>query len=172
MTAQTLCDSFGLVCTGSNATAVSLIAAARLISVEIWGQTTTSSTASTVSVEFNNGSNFNPTYGPGTEVSDSSTSSAYTPYVMAKPPKNSNAAFWQGRTNLSGSLNATTVCYVNNSIAGGIVDVVAEVILHDNGKATPVTATVITTGTAGCLAYAPLDGIGGGVLPVGVGYFT
>lgn len=172
VTAGSLCNAYGMVCTATNSTAVGVVMAARLISVEIWGANTAGSQTSTVSVEFNNGTALNPTYGPGTEVSDSSTSTAYTPYVKAKPPKRSNAAMWQGRTTLGGGVSTVTIFTINNTIAGGVVDVVCEVVLSDFGKASAIPASAISSGLAGAFAYAPLDGVGGGVLPVGADYFT
>jgi hypothetical protein len=59
------------------------------------------------------------------------------------------------------------------SVAGGVVDVVCEVMLYDSGTAITVPASGISGGSAGTFAYAPLDTIvGGTVIPLGVGYFT
>jgi hypothetical protein len=79
---------------------------------------------------------------------------------------------WQGRTTLSGAANTVTLFSINNTIAGGVVDVVCEVCLADFGKTNVITSTAITSGSVGAFAYAPLDGIGGGVTPVGVAFFT
>jgi hypothetical protein len=69
-------------------------------------------------------------------------------------------------------VNSVPIFTINNTIAGGVVDVLCEVCLADYGKTTAVTASAISSGTAGAFAYAPLDGVGGGVTPVGVAYFT
>ncbi len=55
---------------------------------------------------------------------------------------------------------------------GSVVDVVCDVVLADQGKATSLVTTSITSGAAGVFAYYFLDGVGASLTPVGVDTFT
>jgi hypothetical protein len=168
----TLCDSIGAVCTATNASIIGVAAAARIISVELWGAAASSTlSSSTVSISWNPGTNTAAQFGSNLEVSDTSTSSAIVPYIKSRPPKESAAAFWNARLLPNGTLN-TGFLFQLSAPTGSFVDVVTEVCFLDAGKATALVATPITSGTAGSFAYVSLDGVAGTYNPVSVGFFT
>lgn len=175
ITAQNLCDAFGMFCTATNASARAIAQAIKIKHIEVWGAVLTAGV--TVGVEWNS-TTAAPSFAPGLEVSDTSTSTAYVPHVKTRPPVNSQAAFWQSRLDNTGALNTTTVLTINNdntsaNAIGTIVDVVADVVLYDIGGSTPIPATSIATGILGSFAYRHLDGTGARNLqPVAVSFFN
>jgi len=162
-----LCDAFGQFCT-ANSVARGIVAAARIISVEMWGQASATSTPSTVGVTWGSGTSALVNYGASMEASDTSTSTAYTPHVRVRPPKNSNAAFWQVRTVAGGALNTANVLTFESSIAGSIIDIVCEVVLYDLAITSAVPSSPSGATVVGSFAYPPLDGGGGVLIPIGV----
>jgi hypothetical protein len=169
---QSICDANGLVCTATNSTAVGIASAVRIISVEIWGPPASTAGVSTVSIDWApTGSAQFINFSAPTEISDTSTSAAYVPYVRARPPKGSAASFWQARTKSTGAVN-TDLIFTINVPTGAVVDVLFEVVLADFGRSSAIPVTNITTGTNGAFAYACLDGVAGALQPTGVNFFV
>jgi hypothetical protein len=135
----------------------------------MWGTTPAAGGTTTVGVSFINSSTTQALYGAGTEASDTSTSSAYTPYVKAKPPRNSAAAFWAPRMSADtpGSFNLYPLVEIEGP-SGSVLDIVMEVVFFDSSRTNTIAVTAISQGTAGAFAYPPLDGAGGILVPVGV----
>jgi hypothetical protein len=146
VTGKTLAASFGAMCTVTNTTCACLYDAVRVKRIKIWGPSSTA--ANTVSVVWSSPA---PTSNAANvEVSDTSTSSAFPPYVSTAPPRESLASFW---TN-SGSSSVLATLAVPN--AGAIIDVEAELIISDSA-ATQITSSVVT-GVQGEVYYLALDG--------------
>jgi hypothetical protein len=146
LTAKNIAASFGSMCTVTNSTCTTLYDAVRVKRIKIWG--TAAAASSTVSVEWSAAS-------PGVnyanvEVSDTSTSTAYPPFVSTAPPRESLASFW---TNAFSSVVLATLTLPN---AGTIIDVEAELIISDS--ATAAETTTVVTGVLGEVYYLPLDG--------------
>jgi len=94
------------------------------------------------------------------EVSDSSTSSAYVPYVEARPPRGSSASFWQA----VGSNWSSEVFFDLALTDGSFIDLEIEYVQAD-GAASPTSSLAISGGSAGAVRYPSLDGYGGGNIP-------
>lgn len=150
-------NAIGVMCT-STTSASTLITAFRLKRVQIWGVAAQSGITNTVALTWFGDQTLN--FESNREVSDSSTSTAYVPYIDATPPKRSSAADWQA---VGGSLSSAVLFSINLP-SGSIIDCTFEVVLAD-GAASPTAATAISGGTAGTIKYGPLDGYGGGQLP-------
>ncbi len=98
VTAQSLCDCQGMVCKTTNTTAVGIVAAVKVRSVEIWGAMNAAASApalaSSSTIELVWGVDFTAQqspYTPGLAVSDTSTSLSMPPHLKATPPRASNA---------------------------------------------------------------------------------
>lgn len=143
-------------------TSSSINTAYRIRSIEVWGAVV-AGTASEVSVTWFGDQSLN--FESNREVSDSSTSTAYTPYVRATPPPRSSAAMWRG---VDGATWGTDVMFSVQGSLGSIIDIEVDMIQCD-GDASPAASHTIAGGTAGKTVYFPLDGYGAGDLPpVGV----
>lgn len=175
VTAAVLLESMGAICTATNSTAVPVWGFIRIVRVEIWGTTPAAGATSTVAITWGYQNSMNaPAFGTNREVQDVSTSSAYCPHVVARPPADCNAHFWQARLDGTGArrTGGANVLFSILPTSGAVVDVVCELVAYDAGKSIATTAFTIGTGTAGAYAYAPLDGIGGYFVPSGVDTFT
>jgi hypothetical protein len=117
----------------------------------MWGTTAAAGSSSTVSVNWAN-SNF----GADIEVSDTSSSTAYPPYVTTSPPKGTEASWWHL------SSNTTALAYLNYP-SGAIVDVDVELTLCDGDS--PSTYA-IASGLAGVVYYLSLDLVSHTLTPV------
>jgi len=152
LTTKSLCRAFGYCCTTST-TASSVIAAARIISLELWSPPASQGAASTCTVQWVGA--VSTTVNPGlsaVEASDTSVSPAYPAHIRTRPPVRSLAADWfiEGVSGTVGNL-----CTVN-APSGTILDIEAEIIFGDGGASSPASF-VVAAGTAGLLFYAPAD---------------
>jgi hypothetical protein len=175
ITAATLCEAFGMVCIAQNATAVPVWGFFRIKKVEMWGTTPGPGSTTSIAITWGYQNSLSaPLFGTNREVQDTSTSSAYTPHFSAVPPQGSNASLWQARLDSSGVRRTgnPNVMFSLLPTLGGIVDVTLELVAYDAGKSIAIPVTVINTGVAGAYAYAPIDGIAGYFVPVGVDQFT
>jgi len=114
----------------------------RLKRVEIWAPTATSNVASTASVEWP-GAGFNPSR----EFSDTSINVSEPAHVVAKPPIDALAQFWQA---------AGQAMFILTCPAGSVVDVTLQFIQLD-GTAS-ASSIAVTGATQGAIYYGYLDG--------------
>lgn len=154
VTPKAVANGCGVMCTSSTS-ASTLITAFKIRRVQIWGMSGSSN--QTVALTWFGDQTLN--FESNKEFSDSSTSSAYVPYLNLVPPNHSSARDWQA---VGGSFS-TGVIFALNCGNGSIIDLTLDVIVGD-GNASPTAATAITGGTAGVIKYGPLDGYGGGSL--------
>jgi hypothetical protein len=103
----------------------------------------------------------------GMEISDSSGSNAYPAHITMRPPLGSVSSFWQ--TAITGT--ASVVNFTLQLPAYAIVDVHMTHFLSDTTSAS--INYVTSAGPAlGILWYAPLDGTGDVLQPVGLQTYT
>lgn len=158
ITARTAAFTLGGMCTGAS-TAYSLATAFRIKRVQIWGVAAQSGTTSIVSVTWFGDQSLN--FMSNREVSDSSTSTAYVPYITCRPPPRSSAAEFHASN--AGSFTSDTLFSITCN-QGGIIDIDYEYVIAD-GNASPTASLSISGGVAGAIRYGPLDGYGGGFIP-------
>jgi hypothetical protein len=116
----------------------------RLKSVEVWAPTATSTTGAICSIEW-------PTNqtGPTSEVSDISINVSEPAHIIAIPPKDSIASFWQQ--------DGTTSMFILTCPGGSVVDISIDYVQDDDGVASSFPITVVGA-TAGTIYYGFLDG--------------
>ncbi len=172
ITAAQVAESMGITCTTTNASGSCLVQSFRIKSIEIWGTDTTVATnnVNTVSIVWATLTTSPNEFASNREVSDTSTSSAYCPYIKAIPPKRSNVAMWNNQS-LGGARNSSGIFTITAPV-GSIVDLVAEVVLWDLGPTTAKVTTALNTATLTAFAYLPLDGLGGNIRPVSANFFS
>ena len=170
-----ICESLGLTCTATNATAQATFGWFKIKRIKIWGVAPTPPGTTSVGLiwGYTNSAN-QANFTLNKEVRDISGSSAYVPYIEAVPPAGSLASFWQTQCDSAGARRTTDndIIFSLNCAPGSIVEVDFEAVMFDAGRNTIRTATVISSGTASAYAYAPLDGVAGGYAPEGVDYFV
>lgn len=176
ISAASLIQSYGLTCTTTNSLAVPAFLSARLKSVQVWGMpAATPGTASPATIVWNyQNSAGAANYSVNREVTDISTSTAYTPYVHARPPKGSQASFWNNYVDAAGArrTNLADTLFSVSAAAGSIVDVVCDLVMPDAGHLQARTAVIIAAGVSQAFACLPLDGYGGILHAQGVDSFT
>jgi hypothetical protein len=137
----------GTICTVTNSTVAAIFSSFRIRSIEVWGGFVGSSTAnSPVTVACNwNGA---PVFVANAEVSDTSVSAAYPAHIVARPPKNTNASFWQ-----TASTNSLFDLVVPTN---AMIDLEVDLIMSDNQDA--LVQTGLATATLGTEYFLALDG--------------
>jgi len=150
--------TLGAMCT-SGTVAYTLCTAFRVRRIQVWGIAAQAGNTSVVSITWFGDQTLN--WESNRETLDSSTSTAYVPYVDVRPPKTSSAAMWQAAQS---SAFSTAVLFQVSLSAGGVIDVEYEYVLAD-GNASPTATQAISGGVAGTVKYGPLDGYGGGFIP-------
>jgi hypothetical protein len=121
-----------------------LIAGIKLNRIEMYGNT--SSTPSTVTVEWLSN------YGPSSEISDTSTSTASPAHLVSSPPPQSLASFWS----MIG-INESESLFNVTAGTGTILDIWCDIVLLD-GQGNTVATTSSASGTYFYVSY--LDGPG------------
>jgi len=136
----------GTICTVTNSSVTAIFSSFRIRSVEVWGGFTGSAPSgpSTVAVNWNGA----PIFVANAEVSDTSVSPAYPAHIVARPPKNTNASFWQ--TASSNSLFDLIVP------SNAMVDLEVDLIMSDNQDS--LVQTGLATATLGTEYFLALDG--------------
>jgi hypothetical protein len=136
----------GGICTVSNSTIVGFFASFRIRRIEAWAFASTTPTLlpATISINWNG----TPDFVSNQEISDTSFSSDYPAYVSCRPPRNTNAAFWQ----TTSSENMFNITIPDNSI----VDLELDLVVSDQQDV--ATFTGLTTATLGAQYYLALDG--------------
>lgn len=158
ITARTVAFTLGGICVGAS-TAYSLATAFRVKRIQMWGVAAQSGTTSVISVTWFGDQSLN--FMSNREVMDNSTSTAYVPYISAKPPARSSAADWHACN--AGSFTSDVLFSITCN-QGGVIDIEYDYVLAD-GNASPTASLSISGGSAGALRYGPLDGYGGGFIP-------
>ncbi len=133
----------GAVCTVVNTTAAMMTQCFRIKKIEVWAAPAAQGSSATVSLDWIGLAN-----SPNLEVSDTTLSVARNAHIIAVPPINSLAHFWNRGSNTA---MFTLVCPINS-----IIDVTLEYILDDVGTLTTVG---VVTGVLNTLYYLPLDGV-------------
>jgi len=172
----TIAESLGMTCTATNSIAVSTFGWFRIRRVQIWGVPPASggSISSAAIIWGYQNASTQSDFSLNKDVRDTSSSTAYVPYINATPPAGSLASFWQNEIDSTGA-RRTGVANVLFSIAcsqGSIIEIDFDAVMWDAGKSVIRPSTAITSGTASAYAYAALDGVGGVLTPDGVDFFT
>lgn len=152
ITSALIMGAAGSICTVANTTVNSMFTCFKIKDVKIWSPVSQQGANTTCSVEW-----IGTAQAPSIEISDSSSSVSQPATVSCKPPRNSNAAFWQNPNIGSNNLFNIT------APAGSIVDLGLDLIMCDE-----VAASYPTTVAAGVLGhpyYLALDGTVGNHLP-------
>lgn len=136
--------ALGGICTVANTTVAVSVKSFKLNKIEIWAPTSTSTTPTTVSVEWLGQNN-----SPNLEHSDTSINVSRPAHLITRPPRNSLASFWQ---NSAGG----TALFVLNCPSGSIIDISVNMIEAD--ESTALLTSTIVTGTLGVQYWLPLDG--------------
>jgi hypothetical protein len=130
-----------------------IASAVRVKSIEMWTWMNNQGAVADQTVALTWTSN----YGPTSEISDSTFSSAVPAHIRTSPPRDSLASFWSS----SGS-NESEVILLISAPNYSIMDVVLDFVLLDGST---FTATTANNGSAGRVYYSPFDG------PNGNGYW-
>jgi len=120
----------------------------RLLSVEAWAPPASQGSSSTVSVFWSTG---NASFGSQREVSDSSNSVSQPAHIVAGPPAQSAAAFWQEPN----AYNANAL-FELDCPSGTIVDVVLKLVAADG---TTAFEQSVSTAVANKVYYMALDAV-------------
>jgi len=156
VTAATLLVACGSICTIANSTVVSVASAFKLHKITVWPGSTSAGAGQVAEVLF-------PDLGGITKDESRSTAIptgvTVSDVVTERPPKNTQASWWNNST-VGSSVIATITCP-----AGSIVDVSITFTLRNN------IAGVVQAGyaaaTLGAYYYGRLDGVGGKFTPMG-----
>jgi len=157
VTTGTLLVSFGAICSIVNSTVVSVASTVKLHKITIWPATTSAGAGQQAEILWSD---------LGGITKDESKSRALpvgitaTDVVIERPPKETQAAFWQSSSGASSNLFAITCP------AGSIIDVSATWTLRNNISG--VTQAGYASATLAAFYYGRLDGVGGKFLPLGV----
>lgn len=144
-----LANACGVVGVVVNSTVGSLYDSIKLKSVEMWGPPPNQGAAATVTCLYNQ-INAGVANMSSLEYCDTSNSTAVPAHVKCRPPKESNAAFWQPAS------GTTPTLMTLSAPAGTMIDLEMEMILSDTGAST--SATTVGTCILGAIYYLPLDG--------------
>jgi len=144
----------GAVGTVTNTTVNAICDSVRLNWVKVWTPPASQGASATCSLEWTPSS-----FAPTTEVSDTTMSVATPAHIVARPPRGSQAAFWN-----SAGASANTLFTITPP-AGSVIDVNATYVLADKTSAT--LAFSVATAALGKLYYLALDQtVGSNLVPV------
>lgn len=142
ITAASLLAAAGNICTTANSVVTSFYTSVKLNRVEMWAPPPSQGSSVTASVLFSGAIN-----SPNIEISDTSVSVSQPCHVIAVPPPNSIASFWQ--------IGASGTVFQLNAPVGCIIDVWLDLICGDADQ-NPVN-TAVATGTLTNHYYLSLD---------------
>lgn len=137
-----LMTASGTICTVANTTCTSMFGTVKVNRIEIWTPPASQGASATCSCEF-----FGTSNTPSREFSDTSISVATPAHLVAVPPPQSLASFWQGASG--------TALFKLTAPVGSIIDVWLSLIMNDD-EVTIVTRAV-STATLGSIYYLGLD---------------
>jgi hypothetical protein len=152
-------SALGVVATNSS-TAYAIASFYRIRSIEMWGDTADSTgTSNSVEVIWYPVS----AIGKPNIFTDTSNSSAVSPHLFCKPPKNTLSGDW-----LHGQANYGTVIFSLTFPAATVVDIHLEFIMEtryggNTSNASFVAGNSLTTGNT---YWSCLDGAGGKLIPI------
>jgi len=160
VSANNLAGALGSTCYVANTSARAAFATARIISITVWPSQDSSAVGNVADVRWvNSVSSFvdkDVDY-----IVNLPLGISVTRALTFKPPKQTFAGLWT----VLGSL-ATTNMFTLELSEGSIVDICTEATLGNN--MTGATVTLTTTQPIGAFGYTPLNGSGGGLVPLGV----
>lgn len=140
------------LCVGRTATTVAQMASAfRLKYIEIWAGPSALASLAPVTVGIEWTGEAAGQWGPSTKVNDTSIGSTRVAHVRASPPKGSQLSQFQGPS--------TAPLFTVDCSAGAIIDIVMELILHDDGVASLCSSAAIGA-TPGAIYQRGLDALG------------
>jgi hypothetical protein len=132
----------GGICTIANSTITAIFASFKVRSIEVWGYA--GAAPATISVNWNG----SPVFVSNAEVSDTSVSPAYPAHIIARPPKDTNAAFHQ--------TSSTNTLFVLTVVNDSIIDLELDLVMSDNQDVDTVTG--VSTASLGTQYFLALDG--------------
>jgi len=137
---------FAAGCVGSttNSAVTTFFGSVRIRRVEVWAPPASQGAFSTCSLEFNGQAAANTM-----EISDTSVNPSEPAHIVAVPPKNSLASFWQ--TPDAGTNNL----FVLMAPTGSIIDVVLDLVLWDDEDSNQTRS--VATAAVGKVYYLALD---------------
>jgi hypothetical protein len=135
----------GGIGTSTNSTITAIFGSFKILAVEAWAMAGSSS-AATVGINWNG----SPVFVSNGETSDTSVSPAYPAHFLARPPKESNASFWQ-----TGSSGTLFILYIPNDT---VIDVLMDLVMTD--QLDVVTVTAVSSVVVGNQYFLALDGAG------------
>jgi len=143
LTGNSILAAAGSVCYQANTNVASINQSFKIVELELFGAPAAQGSTSTVSIEWLGTAN-----APSVEVSDTTNSVATPAHVKSRPPRDSQAVFWQ--TPSSASNNLVTLV----APAGTIIDIVLELVQNDDQLQ---VNTGVAAGALGSLYYLSLD---------------
>jgi len=147
--AQNLILAAGTVCTVVNSVATSFFGSVKVQYVNVWSPPSAQGNFATCSIEYNGAAAASTV-----EFSDTSVSPTQPAMLKTRPPKSSNASFWQ-TPNVGNNAMFTLICPANS-----IIDVGLDLLLYDDEASAPVTRA-IAAGVVGLTYYLALDSLTG-----------
>jgi hypothetical protein len=138
----------GGICTVANSTITAIFSSFKINFIEMWAMAGAS--PATITINWNG----TPVFVSNMEASDTSVSAAYPAHLLARPPRTSNAGFWQ--TASTGSLFVLTI--PNDTV----IDMSVDIIMSDQQDVDTVTG--VSTATLGAQYFLALDGAASNVL--------
>jgi hypothetical protein len=164
VTTASLFAAMGLCCQVVNNTSTAIWAAFRIKRVRLWAIPSSTSGNSTAILTWGESAT---APGAAVELSDTSISQTLPAFVEGAPPAGSTCSFWQSALEAgTSSTQMFTVAAtgIQATSAGGnvIVDVDVEMVLNDGNADLNVA---VTAAALGSVRFAPLDGVGGVLIP-------
>jgi len=133
---------------GTSATTVAAIASSfQVQSIQVWAPPASQGSVATILLEWSGSAN-----SPNVAISDTSSSVTTPARVNSRPPKNSQAAFWQ---NLS---SASEILFLLNAPTGSIIDFTVKFILNNDETLGTAYIVTVTTAVLNVGYYLALDG--------------
>jgi hypothetical protein len=145
ITSTNIIGALGCMTSVANNTVTPICESFRIKSLSAWAPPPSQGASATVSVEWL-GTSQSPAY----EVSDTSNSVTSPAFIHSKPPKESNAAFWQSPYLTSVSM------FLPIFPAGTIIDLEVELIIKD--EASDTFTITVATAVLNTMYYLALDG--------------
>jgi hypothetical protein len=133
---------------GTSATTVASIASAfQIQNIQIWAPPASQGSVATVQLEWAGSTN-----SPNVAVSDTSSSVTTPARVSSRPPKNSQASFWQN-INIS-----TAFLFQLTAPTGSIIDLTVRFVVNNDENVGTAFITTVTTAVLNVSYFLALDG--------------
>ncbi len=155
ITSSNVFGALGTICNATNSTVSYMFTGFRLNSIEVWTYPDSSGALATPALTWQGTS---PS--PNAEVMDTTGLYGEPAHFKTRPPKNSEASFWQ-------STSTANELFKFSGPVGTVLDLNVTMVLRDNLD-TSASATV-STATNGLVYYLALDGVASNKLvPIGL----